>query len=119
MSESKPQPVLIAMSITTALATIFGGLTLVAGLNDNATVATVAGIGTLVVAGINQGLAYFTRAQVVPLSDTAAFRDDSRRVVAGPAASVSDGQPVAVVPVGAVSRGRHEAPEGEALPPSR
>lgn len=111
MNESKSQPVLIAMSITTALAVIFGGLTLVAGLNDNGFVATVAGVGMLVVGGINQGLAFYTRSQTVPLSDTAAFRNDERRLVAGPAASVPDGRSVAVVPVGAVAENRTGRPE--------
>ena len=102
---TKPQPVIITMSITTALAAFFGGLTLVAGLNDNPTVATIAGAGTLVVAAINQGLAYYTRGQVVPLQDTGSFLNDDRTMVAGPAAAVQDGVEVNVTAADAGPQG--------------
>jgi hypothetical protein len=95
-SYTKPQPVLWLGAITTGLAFIFGGLTTVAGLQGNATVAIIAGVGTLVTGGINIGKDYFLRGQVVPAVDTAAYRDGSGTIVTGPAARGSEGIPATV-----------------------
>lgn len=96
-NNTKPQPVLVLGAITTFLVVIFGGLTAVAGLQKNATLATICGVGMLVTAGINQAKDYYVRGVVTPFEDTAAYRDKSGDIVAGPAAGVPDGQPVNVV----------------------
>lgn len=93
---TKPQPVIIMGTITTVLAVIFGGLGTIAGLQDNGTLATVCGVGMLVVGALNQGLAFYTRQQTVPLADTGAFLNDQREMVAGPASSVQTNAPAAV-----------------------
>lgn len=107
---SKPQPVLIMGTITTVLATIFGGLGTVAGLQQNATLATVCGVGMLCVAALNQGLAFYTRGQTVPLPDVGAYLTDQREMVAGPAASVETGQSAVVTETPQV--GGQEGPAG-------
>lgn len=94
---TKPQPVIIMGTITTVLAVIFGGLTTIAGLQQNATLAIVCGVGTLCVGALNQGLAFYTRAQTVPLADVGAFSNENRNMVAGPAAAIATNQPVTVV----------------------
>lgn len=84
-TRSKPQPVLVLGAITTSLTVLFGGLTLVAGLQHSQTVALVSGLGMLVTAAINAGKDFYVRGQVVPLIDTAAYINKSGQTVAGPA----------------------------------
>lgn len=95
-NNTKPQPVLVLGAVTTFLTAIFGGLTTVAGLQKNITLALVCGVGMVVTAAINQAKDFYVRGLVTPFSDTAAYRDDSGDIVAGPAAAVPDGQPVEV-----------------------
>lgn len=102
MNNSKPQPVLVFGAVTTFLTVVFGGLTLVAGLQDNPTVALVAGVGTLITGGLNQAKDFYVRGQVVPAVDTAAYRNDQGEIVAGPAAAQPNETPVEVVPTEAV-----------------
>jgi hypothetical protein len=97
---TKPQPVLLLGAITTALTVIFGGLTTVAGLQGNKTVALIAGVGMLLTAGVNAGKDFFLKGLVVPASDAAAYRNDSGQIVTGPAAAGPDGVPAVVVQEG-------------------
>ena len=77
---SKPQPVLIFMSIMTAITAIVGAFTISEYFSQR-----TMGIITVVVAGVNQGVAYYLRGQVVPLVDVASYADKSRQIVSGPA----------------------------------
>ncbi len=95
---TKPQPVLLFGAVTTFLTVVFGGLTLVSGLQDNTTLATVCGVGTLVTAGLNQAKDFYVKGKVVPVDDTAAYVNADRELIAGPAAAAPTGEPVAVVP---------------------
>ena len=92
----KTQPVIILGSITTALAVIFGGLTTVAGLQGNTTIALIAGAGTLLTAGINAGKDYFLREKVTPNVDVAAYRAAEGTIVTGPAAPGPNDVPAVV-----------------------
>lgn len=93
----KQEPVLIAQSIVAACSFIFGGLTTMAATNHNATMATIGGIGTLITGGIALGLGYFVRGVVTPVSDVAAYVDNTGTTVAGPAAPQSNGTEVTTV----------------------
>lgn len=122
-TRTKPQPVLILGAVTTFLTGVFGGLTTVAGLQKNATLAVVCGVGMVVTAAINQAKDFYVRGIVVPVADTAAYRDESGAMVAGPAAAQADGEPVAVLPANAVAQGtiaaaaiKDSSYEGEATP---
>jgi len=88
---SKPEPVRLLGAITTGLVVFFGGLTTIAGLQDNKTVALIAGVGMLVTAAVNAAKDEFVRKNVVPAIDTAAYRNTSGVIVAGPAAAVAEG----------------------------
>lgn len=93
---TKPQPVLVFGAITTFLTVVFGGLTTVAGLQDNKTLAVVCGVGMLITAGLNQAKDFYLRGIVVPSADAAAYRDQSGTVVAGPASVLPEGAAVDV-----------------------
>lgn len=93
---TKPEPVRLLGAITSGLIVFFGGLTTVAGLSDNKVVATISGLGLLVTAAVNIAKDEFVRKNVVPVIDTAAYRNTSGNVVAGPAAAMSEGAPAAV-----------------------
>jgi hypothetical protein len=77
---SKPQPVLIFMSIMTVVVIILGGLTLLDVINEK-----TAGIIAIVIGAINQGLAYYLKGQVVPLVDVDRYLNRDRKLIAGPA----------------------------------
>ena len=81
--DKKPQPVLVVMSTMTAITAIVGALTLAGAFNEQ-----TMGVIAIVVAGINQGVAYYLRGQVVPLVDVGSYVNAERQVVAGPASTV-------------------------------
>lgn len=87
---TKPQPVLIAGTVITFCSVVFGGLTLVAGLGDNPTVAVVSGVGMLITGAANQALAFWTKGVVVPLPDVGTYLNAAREPVDGPAAAEVD-----------------------------
>lgn len=93
---TKPQPVLVLGAITSGLTFFFGGITLVAGLQENPTVALIAGLGTLATGAVNVGKDYYLKGQVTPMVDTAAYRNEDGVVVTGPAASGNEGVPAVV-----------------------
>lgn len=78
---SKPQPVLVIMSVLAGLQVLTAG----AALADIAGQKTTA-LLILIVAALQTTMAFYLRGQVVPLADTAAFLNDKRVLVAGPAA---------------------------------
>ena len=84
---TKPQPVLVFMSIMTAAVIILGGLTLLDVIDEK-----TAGIIAIVIGAINQGLAYYLRGQVVPLADVASYRNRERRLINGPASTTLPGE---------------------------
>lgn len=91
-TNTKAQPVLFTASVLAAL-TAFSGSLAALGL-DNIWI----GVFGLIVAAINVGVGVYVKGQVVPYQDTAAYKDDNGRIVAGPAAvMISDGAPAAVV----------------------
>jgi len=95
---TKPQPVLVLGAITTSLTVIFGGLATVAGLQDNKTVALIAGVGALITAGINAGKDFYLKGMVTPAGDVAAYRNEQGVVVSGAAAgSIAPGTPSTVL----------------------
>lgn len=77
---SKPQPVLLLMSAMTAITAIVGAFTIAETFNER-----TMGIVVVVVAGINQGVAYYLRGQVVPLTDVVSYANKDRQIVSGPA----------------------------------
>lgn len=77
---TKPQPVLVIMSIMTGVTFVVGGLAAA-----NLVSVRVIGIIMIVVAGVNQAMAYYLRGQVVPLADVASYVNTDRVVVNGPA----------------------------------
>ena len=89
---TKPQPVLIVMSVMAGLTFLVGGL---AAISEVPRLVVTA--AALVVTATNVGMAYFLRGQVVPLVDTAAYLNEDRDMIAGPSAAVSSGNPVMVV----------------------
>lgn len=107
---TKPQPVLLFGAVTTFLTAVFGGLTLVSGLQANTTLATVCGVGTLVTAALNQAKDVYVKGQVVPVNDTAAYVNEDRELIAGPASSERTGAPVEVVPAETVTYDGYGAP---------
>lgn len=97
-NNTKPQPVLVLGAITTFLTVMFGGLTAVAGLQENATLALICGVGMVVTGAINQAKDFYVRERVTPFQDTAAYRNIDGDIVAGPAAAeVPTNAPAAVV----------------------
>jgi hypothetical protein len=107
---TKPEPVRLLGSITTGLTTFFGGITLVAGLQDNKTVALVAGIGMLVTAAVNAAKDEYVRKNVTPSVDVAAYRNASGTVVTGAAAAAPENLPADVV-AGAAVDPKMEGPQ--------
>ena len=87
---TKPQPVLVASTIMAMLMFVSGGLAAL-GVNSTVVAAIALGVGAL-----NFGVGVYVRGLVVPYVDTAAYRNDEGTVVAGPAAPVKAGKPVAV-----------------------
>jgi hypothetical protein len=81
---TKPQPVLIILSAMATLQVLVGGAALTDVIGNQ-----WAGFLGLLLAALQTGMAFYLRGQVVPLADTAAFLNDDRHLVAGPAA---DGQ---------------------------
>jgi len=89
---TKPQPVLLAASILAGITALSGALS--AAVLNNPYVVGFA----LVVAALNVGVAMYVKGQVVPFTDTAAYKNDDGVVVAGPASAdiISNGTPVDV-----------------------
>ena len=88
---TKPRPVLLVMATLAGLDVLTGGAALgdVIGLK-------AAGLLILLLAAIKAGMAFFLQGQVVPVADTAAYLNDERQLVAGPAAIQRDGAEVVV-----------------------
>lgn len=78
--DSKPQPVLLFMSIMTTITAVVGAFTIAETFSQR-----TMGIIAVVVAGLNQGVAYYLRGQVVPLADVASYANKDRQMVMGPA----------------------------------
>lgn len=91
---AKSQPVLIVGSVLAGAQ----ALTAYAGLSDFISKQQL-GLAIAVIGAIQIGLAFYVRGQVVPLEDTAAYRDKTGEIVTGPAAP-PEGEPAAVVPDG-------------------
>lgn len=91
---TKPQPILVFMSVLVALDVIVAGAAL-----GNLLKPDLVGFLLLIMAGLKMGSAYYIRGQVVPLSDVGAFVNDERQMVAGPASVVPDDEPVTVAEV--------------------
>lgn len=90
---TKPQPVLIIMSLLAGAVVVSAGLMAIPEVPR-----LVASLFALGVAATVQGMAYYIRGQVVPLSDTAAYVNDQRELIAGPASNVRTGAPAEVLP---------------------
>lgn len=88
---TKPQPILVFMSVLVALDVMVAGAAL-----GNVLKPDLVGFLLLIMAGLKMGSAYYIRGQVVPLSDVGAFVNDQRQMVAGPASVVPDDEPVTV-----------------------
>lgn len=88
---TKPQPVLIIMSTLAGLQVLTGG----AALGDIIGV-KLAGLFILIVAAIQTAMGFYLKGQVVPLVDTAAYLNEDRELIAGPAAQAQDGTSVTV-----------------------
>lgn len=84
---TKPQPVLIAGTVITFCTFVFGGITTVAGFQDNATVAIIGGLGMLLTGAANQALSHWVKGSVVPVVDVGTYLDVEREPVEGPAAA--------------------------------
>lgn len=92
---TKPQPVVIYGAVIAALVFIDGGLLTL--LKDNPTAVLVLGIANVVLGGASVFKDQIVKAQVVPLADTAAYVNEDRQLVAGPASVVTDNTEVKVV----------------------
>lgn len=101
---TKPQPVLIVMSVMSSLTMAVGGLASISEVPR-----LVVALSALVVGSVNVGMAYYLRGQVVPLADTAAYLNEARTLIAGPAAREVTGAPVEVVPTPATPTGEPQA----------
>ncbi len=82
---TKPRPVRIAGAVLAALSIIAGGVTSIAGLQDNPTLAVWAGLVTLTVGALTATLIPVLEGQVTPAGDVVAYLDTDRQVVPGPA----------------------------------
>lgn len=91
MSNQKSQPVLIAASVLTAAQAFLTA----AGISDILTKEQLT-LGTALVGAATLGIGFYVRGQVVPLEDTAAYKDKTGEIVTGPAAP-PEGEPAAVV----------------------
>jgi hypothetical protein len=87
----KSRPVLVVFSILAGLDVLFAG----AALGDVIGVKTVA-LGVLATKAVQVGLSFYVQSGVVPVQDVAAYINTSGRAVAGPAAGLTNGTPVAV-----------------------
>jgi hypothetical protein len=89
----KSRPILITYSILAGL----GVLTSAAGLGDLIGVKAA----FLLIIGreaVQVGLNFYTQSQVVPLADAGAYVNNNGKMVSGPAAGVSNGADVVIVP---------------------
>lgn len=84
-TSTKPRPVRIAGALLAAVSVVAGGLTGIAGLEDNAAIATYAGLALLVSGALTATLIPVLEGKVVPVSDVVTYVDADRQVVAGPA----------------------------------
>lgn len=90
---SKSQPVLFAASILAGAQAFMS----FSGINDLFTKDQLA-IANGFIAAATIAIAFYVRGQVVPLEDTAAYKDKKGEIVSGPAAP-PEGEPAEVVPV--------------------
>lgn len=90
---TKPQPVLVVMSVLAGLDILTGGAALGDVIGPKQ-----AGILILALAAIKGGMAFYLRGQVVPVADTAAYLNEDRKLIAGPASVLNDGAEVVVEP---------------------
>lgn len=83
---TKPQPVLLVMSVMAGVDAVLAGAALGDVISDK-----TLGLLLLIMVGFKVGSAYYLRGKVVPLVDVGAFVNDERHMVAGPAATVPEG----------------------------
>lgn len=88
---SKPQPVLIAASVLTGAQAFLT----YAGVAEIFTKQQMT-VATGLVAAATLAIAFYVKGQVVPLQDTAAYKDKTGEIVTGPAAP-PEGEPAEVV----------------------
>jgi hypothetical protein len=89
----KSRPVLITFSILSGLDILFGS----AALGNLIGVDTLA-LCVLSTKAVQVGMSFYVQNSVVPVQDVAAYRTSDNEIVAGPAASETDGKPVDVTP---------------------
>lgn len=87
----KSRPVLITFSILAGMQILTGG----AALGD-VIGAETAGLIVLAVAAVQGGMSFYVQGTVTPTQDVAAYANNAGTVVAGPAAGVTNGEPVTV-----------------------
>lgn len=94
---TKPQPVLIMGAVLAVMTALIASLTAI--FNDNPSVMTVLAVVGAAVTAAGVGLTFLTRAQTVPFADVAAYVNDARALIPGPASNaiVTAGDTVAVV----------------------
>lgn len=93
--QTKPQPVVIYGAVLAGLVFINGGL--ITMFAENKSVMVILGVTNVVLGGIAVIKDQIVKGMVVPVQDTAAYLNDDRELVAGPAAAATTGDPVEVV----------------------
>lgn len=89
----KTRPVLITFSILAALQVIAGGAALQDVIGK-----TAFGLFVLTVAAVQVGMTFYVQNSVVPAQDAVAYINQDGIAVAGPAAGLTNGTAVEVVP---------------------
>lgn len=89
---TKPQPVVVLGAVIAGATTIVSGLAIV--LKDNPTAVLWLGIVGVVVSGVAVAKDQFVKSQVVPVTDVAAYANEDRQLVTGPAAPGPAGEVV-------------------------
>jgi hypothetical protein len=98
---TKPQHVVIYGAIVAALTTVISGLTVL--FKDDPTMILILGVAGVIVSGAAVFKDQLVKAQVVAYSDTAAYFNDDRKLIAGPASTMATGSAAIVVPRGSVT----------------
>ena len=89
----KSRPVLVINSTLAALQVLAGAAVL-----SDVFGPTIFALFSIAVASVQVGVNYYVQGQVVPAQDTVAYVDQNGNAVAGPAAGVTNGTQVEVVP---------------------
>ena len=80
----KPRPVRVAGAVVNTIQGIAGGLTAVAGLEGNPTVAMVCGVTVLVTSVVSQSLIPVLEGRLVPAADVVQYKSGDGLIVEGP-----------------------------------